>query len=134
MAHQRNADQFTAIFPLGGHLSVNFFQIVLKLGDDVANDPPVGLDLLLPRAPHSDTPSLSLKVGPHSGESRQQVLVLGQLYLGFGMGRAGTTGKDVENQVGPVEDATLKYGLDVLQLRGRKLVVENYAADFFVHL
>ena len=62
---------------------------------------------------------------PHAGEPRQSVLKLRQLHLHLGLGAARPRGKDVENQLGPVDDALPDGILDVLCLRGRQLVVED---------
>ena len=62
---------------------------------------------------------------PHSGQSRQQVLVLRQLYLGAGIARLRTSSKDVQDQVGSVQHPFLQELLDVPKLRWAQFVVED---------
>ena len=62
----------------------------------------------------------------------QQVLQLGQLYLGLGIGRGGPLGKDVEDEPRTVHDLDAELFFEVSGLRGREFVVENDDADLAV--
>ena len=45
--------------------------------------------------------------------------------LGFGMGGLGPFGKDIEDQVGTVQDFAVDYLLDVPELGSRQFIVKN---------
>lgn len=63
-------------------------------------------------------------------QTGQHVAILCQLYLCFGIGRLGTHGKDVENEVGAVENFHTQGALNVAQLFGREFIVENHHTYF----
>ncbi len=62
---------------------------------------------------------------PLPGEPREHVFELRQLDLKLALAGPGVPGKDVENELGPVEHAAGKRGFQVAQLRRRKVVVEE---------
>ena len=68
---------------------------------------------------------MSLEVCPEALQARQHVAVLRQLYLRLGVGRLCTHGKDVKDEARAVEDLDLLHLLDVAQLLGRELIVED---------
>ena len=92
----------------------------------------VGLDLSLARAAHAYTAALTLKVCPHAGEPREQVLVLGQLHLCLGIGCARSLGKDIEDEASAVEDLDLQLPLYVGYLLRRQIIVEDSHRDIIV--
>ena len=125
IAHQRHAHQFAAVFALDALLAVDAFQLLFQVRNLVEDDTAVGLDLGLTGTTHTDTAPLPLEVRPQAGKPRQQILVLRQLDLPFGVGRLGPFGKDVENEAGAVENLHLQFLLNVLHLLGREVVVED---------
>ena len=130
VAHQSHPHQGAAVASLCGHLSVDGREVLFECTDSVANDPPVGLDFFFSWTLHADATFLLLKVGPHVGQPWQEVLVLGQFYLRFGMRSSGALGKDVEDQVGPVQDLGFGQGLtEVSQLRRTQLIIEYEQVD-----
>ncbi len=73
-----------SIAPLRRHLAVNFFQFLLKAGDSLLYNSAVDFDLgFAHTSAGSDASPLSLKMGPHTGEPREHILVPGELYLHF---------------------------------------------------
>ena len=62
---------------------------------------------------------------PQPLQSREHVAVLRQFHLRLGIGGLCAHGEDVENERGAVEDLHLQYRLDVSDLLGRQLVVED---------
>jgi hypothetical protein len=55
---------------------------------------------------------------------------LSELDLKLALASAGVTGKDVEDELGAVEDAAGQRGFEVAQLRGRKVVIEENEIGF----
>ena len=90
----------------------------------MANQPAVGFQLGFTGAAGADGALLTLQMGPHAGKPRQQVFVLGQLYLQPALFGFGSLGKDVENQRAAVEHPNLCHLLQCAVLRGRQVIVE----------
>ena len=132
VSHQGHAGELAAVFALDGLLLVDGGQLLLQQRDAVEDDAAVGLDLCLTGAAHADTAALTLEVGPHARQSRQQVLVLGELDLRLGAGRLRAAGEDVEDEARAVEDFHLQLALDVRHLLRGQVVVENHQADVVV--
>ena len=126
VAHQGHAGEFAAVFALDGLLAVDVGQLLLEPGYAALDDASVGLDLCLARASHADTALLTLEVGPHSCQSREQILILRQLHLRLGRGGLCAAGEDVEDQARTVENLHLQFFLDVGNLLGGEVVVENH--------
>ena len=61
-----------------------------------------------------------------AGEPRQHVLKLRQLDLQLAFAGARVAGKDVQNELRPVENPAGKLGLEVAQLGRRQVVVEEH--------
>ncbi len=129
VAHKSHTGELAAVFPLHGFLAVDGAQLLLEQGYLVENDASVGLDLSLAGTAHTYTAALALEVRPHAGEPRKQVLVLRQLHLRFRARRLGALGKDVENEIGAVENFHSKLALYVEHLLGGKVIVENGHGD-----
>ena len=96
---------------------------LLHLLDPVADDPPVGLELALARAPGADAALGPREVGPEPRQARQLVLELGELDLEAALVGPGVLGEDVEDQPAAVDDLDLDQLLERLLLRRRQLVV-----------
>ena len=74
--------------------------------------------------------ALTFEVSPEPLQAREHVFVLGQLDLRLRAGRLGAHGEDVEDERRAVEYLDFEFFLDVANLFGRKLVVEDDHADF----
>ena len=112
--------------------SANTSLFFLKQGDFGLDDTAVGLNLRFTGTAHTDTASLTLEVGPHTRQSRQQVLVLRQFDLHLGAGGLCALGKDVEDEARAVERLDLDGLLDEGNLLGREVVVKDDKADVVV--
>ena len=73
----------------------------------------VSISRLAGAAARSRAAPLPFEVRPQAGEPGQQVFVLGQLHLRFGIGRLRPCEEDVQNQARAVEDAAGHRPLDV---------------------
>ena len=123
-----------AVLALGGHLLVDLLEFILQKGDPVPEDAAVGFDLLFPGAAKADPAALFLQVGPHPGQARQQVFILGQFNLGACVRSNGAAGKNIEDEVVAVEDAALERVLNVTDLAGRQFIVEHHHVNrVFLH-
>ena len=112
------------------HLAVDLLELLLEFRYAVADNTAVGLNLALTGTTTSTrTSSLSLEVGPQTGQSGQHILILRQLHLCLGVGRAGTRHKDVENKACAVDYATRHCLLDITCLRRRELIIEDGNID-----
>jgi len=60
-----------------------------------------------------------------AGEARQHVFKLSELDLELALASAGVAGKNIEDELRAIEDATGQRGFEIAQLRGRKVVIEE---------
>src|SRR5689334_15230335 len=108
ITHQRNAHNSASGLALCLSLLVDLLEVFLQQCDLVANDPPVGLDLPFPgTTARSSAPTLRLKVSPHPGKSRKQILIHRQLNLAAGLRGLGAEQEDVEDEKASVVNAHL---------------------------
>ncbi len=68
-------------------------------------------------------------MGPHAGQAREQVLVLGQFHLSAGCGCLSAFGEYVEDEAGSVEDFDFQFFFDVSHLFGRQVIIEYGESD-----
>jgi hypothetical protein len=85
----------------------------------------VGFELGFARAAQADAALLPLQVGPAANQSRRQMFELSQFDLQLALRTLRSLRKDIENQTGAVDDATLHQALQVTFLSGAQLVIEN---------
>ncbi len=86
----------------------------------------IGLELRLTGSAGSDT-SAQLRHGlAATGEPRELILKLRQLDLQLALAGAGMTGKDVQDELRPVDDPARQLRLKVPQLRWCQIVIEEY--------
>ena len=71
-------------------------------------------------------------MGPHSGQSRQQILILRQLHLRLGIGRLCAFSKNIEDKAGAVEDLDLQFAFNVGHLFRCQIIVKDSHADIVV--
>ncbi len=60
-----------------------------------------------------------------SAQPRQQVVQLGQFHLQLSFAAPGAAGKNIQNQLGPVDHPQVQLALEVAQLGGREVVVDD---------
>ena len=107
----------------------HLFQLLAELLDLAPDVAAVGFELGLAGAARtygggSSRGGLAHEVAPHTGQPRQQVLVLRELDLELALARARPLGEDVEDEAGAVEDLDAQLLREHPQLRGRELVIE----------
>src|SRR5207302_2978602 len=100
-------------------------QLLLQMGDAVADDAAIELDLRLADAARADAAGLPLQVRPGARQARQRVLELRQLHLRARLAAAGAAGEDVEDQAAAVDDLRADDLLEVAHLRRPEVVVEH---------
>ena len=133
VAHQCHAEGARAALAARRHALADAVEFALQLADTAADQSAVDLELGLARAAHAGgthtadgaSTGLTGQVAPLPGQTRHQVVELGQLDLHLGGARAGMKGEDVENDGTAVEDALVGERLQVAHLRRRQFVVED---------
>ena len=96
---------------------------LLHLLDPVADDPPVGLELALARAPGTDPAAGPRQVGPQLCQAWELILELGELDLEAPLVRLGVLGEDVEDEPAAVDDLDVEQALERLLLGRAQLIV-----------
>jgi hypothetical protein len=64
-------------------------------------------------------------VGPLTGQTRQQVLQLGQLYLRLGLSGFGPPGEDIQDQAAAIYDFGVDGSLEIPGLSRGQIVIED---------
>jgi hypothetical protein len=101
-------------------------QRVGNLLDAVRDAAAVGFELGFARPARPDAPAQPRHLDAMPGEARQPVVQLRQLHLQAAFARPRARCKDVQNELGPVDDLGV-YGLfEVALLGGREVVVEDH--------
>src|SRR5439155_22629270 len=100
-------------------------EVALEARDALADEPPVGLELRLTGSPRADPARLPFEMLPHAGEPRQRILELRELDLEPRLARARAPREDVEDELGAVHDLDAERLLEIADLRGRQVVVED---------
>src|SRR5690606_34436172 len=130
ITNQSYPDHLTPVSSLGRLLLVNLLQLLLKSCYFIKDNSPVGLNLCFTRPPHTNSTPLSLKVSPHPGKPWQQILILCQFNLSFGMSSLGTTCKNIKNEVCAVKHLTFQFTLDISQLGWSQFIIEDNGIHF----
>ena len=103
-----------------------FLQFCFESFDFVANETTIHLKLRFTRtATHANAATLAFEVGPATNEPRHQVLHLGQFDLQLALRATCTLGKDVQNQISPINHAHANDFFNVANLDRRELVVKH---------
>src|SRR5439155_16237142 len=106
-------------------LTTEAAQAPLEDRDPLPREPPVCLQLRLARAARADSATEPLEVLPQPAHAGQVVFELSELDLELALGGDGVLGEDVQDQLRPVDDASLKRILETTLLRGLELVVDE---------
>ena len=107
--------------------ALDLLEVLLQALDPAPEHAPVGLELgLTLAAPDADAAGLAPQVPPPPGQPGEHVVELGQLHLGPGLPGAGTLVEDLEDQGAAVEHRGAERLLQVLDLAGREVVVEQH--------
>ncbi len=103
----------------------HLLDLALDRLDARANAPAIGLELRFAGAARADAAAEPRQRRPRSGEPRQQVFQLRQLHLPLAFTRSRAAREDVEDQLRSIDDLALEPVLELAQLAGRQLVVED---------
>ena len=106
-------------------MSLDLLQLVLQLLDPPSYEAAVRLYLCLTWASRANTTTQAFEVGPLTGQTRKQVLVLGQFYLKPALPCLGPSGEDVQDKGAPVYDLCIEDTLQVALLSRRELIVKD---------
>ena len=93
--------------------------------DPGANAPAVILQLLLTGAARADAAAEPGKQRAAPSKSRKQIGQLGQFDLQLAFPAPSAACKNIQDQLGPVDHPQVQLPLQVAQLGGRKIVVED---------
>jgi hypothetical protein len=102
------------------------FEVRLELIDSALNPAAIGFELRFARATSADAASELRHGFSSSSQARQQVFELSQLDLQLALSRPGMPGKDVENQLRPIEYPARKCCLEIPQLGWGQVVIEEH--------
>ena len=110
-----------------GHLLVHLLKVLLELGDALLHNTAVDFNLgFTHAAAGSHTAALALQVRPHTCQTGQHVVVMGQLHLHFGVGSFGPLGKDFQDKGCPVDNVRAgNHLLYVALLHAREFIVKD---------
>ena len=95
------------------------------MGDAVAHEAAVLLELRLALATHGALAALAGKVGPGAGEAGQGILHAGERDLQHGLAGVRAVGEYLEDDLLAVDDGQAGEFLPVALLRGREVLVED---------
>ena len=71
-------------------------------------------------------------MSPHTRQTGQHILILRQLHLRLGIGRAGARHEDIQYESRAVQDTAGHNLLDIARLRGREFVIEDYNINLVI--
>jgi hypothetical protein len=127
VANQRNGRHGRLLPPLA-KLPAPLPHLLDGLADRVnarANPAAVGFELRFARSPGADAAAQPRQRRAGPDEARQQIFQLGQLHLQLPFPRSRPPGEDIEDELRAVDDLAVDRFLDVAELSGRELVVED---------
>ena len=110
----------------------NPFQLPLQARNPFLDAAPIHFQLRFPWAAGPDSAGLARKVGPHSGEARQQILQLRELNLEPPFPAPRPLCENVEDKLGAVEDLAREQIFQIASLRRRQFIVKNNRRDVLV--
>ena len=119
-----DGDGFAALSLLAAS-SADGFKRELEVIDASLNLAAIGFKLGFARPASADAAAQLGHGFATAREARQHVFELGELDLELTFAGAGVTGKNVEDELGAIEDATGQRSFKVAQLRGREVVIEE---------
>ena len=119
-----DGDGFAALALLAAN-AADIFQLLLNMANAAIDFAAIGFQLSFTGAAGADAAAELRHLDAASGQSRQQILQLRQFHLQLAFPSAGVAGEDVEDKLGPVENARIEFTFQVALLRGRELVIED---------
>src|SRR6516164_2020111 len=127
VADQRNHAPvaLAAVLAMQGPLRPHSLDGLPHLPDSRAQTAAIELELLLARSTRPDSTSEPRKQRASPSQARQEVIELGQLNLKLALAGARPPREDVENKLGPVDDLEPECQLEVAELGGGEVVLED---------
>jgi hypothetical protein len=128
VAHQgdrRDRGLVSALAELGA-AAADGVDLLRQDADAMPDPPPVGLELRFTGSERADAAARARQRVARPDQARHHVFELGELDLELALPRAGAPREDVENELRAVDDFPIERALEVPQLRGRQLVVEDH--------
>ena len=110
LAHVGIADKcythhLATVLALRSHLAVNLFQFLTEQSNTLSDDSFIRLNLCLTHTTAGGTTSaLTVKVRPHTGQTRQHILQMRHLYLRLSIGGLCTVQENLKNEDSAVND------------------------------
>jgi len=100
-------------------------EFALEVGDAVADEAAVLLELRFAFTAEGALAALAGEVGPGAGEARERIFLAGERDLEHGLPGVGALGENLEDDLLPVDDGEVGEFFPVALLSGRKVVVED---------
>lgn len=94
----------------------------LELGGDLAA---IDFELGFTRAASTDTATETGEHDAFTGEARQEVIELCELYLQLSFASTGTGSEEVEDELGAIQNFKLKFPFEIALLGGRQFAIEE---------
>jgi hypothetical protein len=131
IAHQRHRAERHGLAGLTAQrpLAPQRFDVLADAADALADAPAIGLELLLAWAARANAAAQAREILIASRKARQQIIKLRQLDLELAFAAPRMARKNVENQLGAVNNAAVEAPLEIALLYGREIAVENDQGD-----
>jgi len=128
ISHQRDSGvrHRGALPALQGARALHRRQATSQGSNPLAHPPSVHFQLGLAGPPSPDSPPEARKMRPTASQAGQQIAQLRQLDLKLSFVAPGALGKDVENQLAPIDNADLESGLEIALLRRAKILIKDH--------
>ena len=110
------------------------FNRYLNFTNAVSNPPPIGFQLLFAGPPGADAATQAGQTFAAAGQPRQQIIKLCEFDLQLAFPRPGMRGKDIENELCPVDDSAVRALLHISELHGSQIVIDDdkwHVAGFY---
>src|SRR4051812_12463988 len=121
-----------AALALDGANFAHAFQLTFEPRDSFLDAAAIYFELGFARSARADAAGLTRKVAPHSSEARQKILQLRELDLQTAFTASRSLSKNVEDELGAIEDLAREQVFKIATLSRRKFVVENHRSDVLV--
>ena len=107
----------------GRALAANGLDRILDFSDAVANAALIGLQFLFAGTARADAAAEPGKFDALAGEARHQVVELGKLDLEMSFASARTPRKNIQDELGAVNNPAFRDALDIAELNRGKIVI-----------
>ena len=105
------------------------FQLFFEFVNSPVNSSLVRLELGFARTSGTDATAQPREFHAPARQTWQQVTQLSQFHLKLSLSCPSPTGKDIQNELRPVDNAAANFSFDIALLGGRKILIENHYVD-----